>query len=82
MLAKLGLEGGAHALRHGNATLLDRIGAPMATRQLRLGHVDPATTMGYTHVVSADERAVARNLKEFCTLVNARGRTMGQHRRC
>jgi len=53
---------GFHAFRHGNATLLDQIGAPMAVRQDRLGHTEAQTTMGYTHAVKADERRVAREL--------------------
>lgn len=40
ILKELGLDGGAHAFRHGNATLLDSLRAPMAVRQERLGHVD------------------------------------------
>jgi integrase len=37
LLKKLGIQQcGFHAFRHGNATLLDRIGAPMAVRQNRL----------------------------------------------
>ena len=62
--------GGAHAFRHGNATLLDSLHAPMAVRQERLGHVDARTTMGYTHLVTADDVRVAGELgalldKEF-----------------
>ena len=55
VLKELDLDGGAHAFRHGNATLLDSLRAPMAVRQERLGHVDPKTTMGYTHLVTADD---------------------------
>jgi integrase len=62
VLKELGLEGAAHAFRHGNATLLDSLHAPMAVRQERLGHVDARTTMGYTHVVTADEVQVAGEL--------------------
>ena len=62
VLRKLGLNGGAHAFRHGNATLLDSLHAPMAVRQERLGHVDEKTTMDYTHVVSADDVRVAGEL--------------------
>jgi integrase len=58
-LGKLGLDGGAHSFRHGNATLLDSLRAPMAVRQERLGHVDARTTMGYTHLVTADDVRVA-----------------------
>ena len=47
---------------HGNATLLDQIGAPMAVRLNRLGHTEEQTTMGYTHVVTADERRIADEL--------------------
>jgi hypothetical protein len=50
------------AFRHGNATLLDQTGAPMAVRQNRLGHAEAQTTMGYTHAVTADERRIADEL--------------------
>ena len=72
ILRKLGLDGGAHAFRHGNATMLDRIGAPMAVRQSRLGHVEEETTMAYTHLVSADERAVANKLGKIILHANER----------
>jgi integrase len=62
ILKKLGLEGAAHAFRHGNATLLDSLRAPMKVRQDRLGHADPKTTMLCTHAVSADERSTAEQL--------------------
>lgn len=70
VLKKLGLEGACHAFRHGTATLLDSLHAPMKVRQERLGHVDPATTMDYTHMISADDIEAARPLgnvldKEF-----------------
>jgi len=70
ILKELGLDGAAHAFRHGNATLLDSLHAPMAVRQERLGHVDAKTTMGYTHLVTADDVRVAGELaalldKEF-----------------
>ncbi len=70
VLKQLGLDGGAHAFRHGNATLLDSLHAPMAVRQERLGHVSARTTMGYTHLVTADDVRVAGELgalldKEF-----------------
>ncbi len=59
VLKELGLDGAAHAFRHGNATLLDSLHAPMAVRQERLGHVDGRTTMGYTHLVTADDVRIA-----------------------
>ena len=63
LLRNLGIsQCGFHAFRHGNATLLDQIGAPMAVRQNRLGHADAQTTMGYTHAVTADERRIAEEL--------------------
>ena len=53
LLKKLGIpQCGFHAFRHGNATLLDQLGAPMAVRQNRLGHADAQTTMDYTHAVT------------------------------
>jgi integrase len=65
ILKKLGLDGGAHAFRHGNASLLDHLAAPMKVRQDRLGHADPLTTMGYTHVIGDDHRKVAEQLGGF-----------------
>jgi integrase len=63
LLKSLGIPRcGFHAFRHGNATLLDQIGAPMAVRQNRLGHAGAQTTMGYTHAVTADERRIANEL--------------------
>jgi integrase len=63
LLKRLGIpQCGFHAFRHGNATLLDQIGAPMAVRLNRLGHAEPQTTMGYTHAVTADERRIANEL--------------------
>ena len=68
LLDKLGIEHrgkGLKALRHWNATEMDRNGVPVKVRQTRLGHDDPRTTLGmrhrggYTHVVSSDDRAVA-----------------------
>jgi len=64
-LKKLGLDRAAHAFRHGNASLLDHLHAPMKVRQDRLGHADPRTTMGYTHVIGDDHRKVAEQLGEF-----------------
>jgi site-specific recombinase XerD len=65
ILEKLGLEGGLHAFRHGNATALDRLNVPMKVRQERLGHVDMSTTMGYTHLVSEDDRLLSKNSARF-----------------
>lgn len=56
---------GLHALRHGNATLLDRKQVPIATRKARLGHASFQTTMGYTHAVSADDRNIAEELGDL-----------------
>ncbi len=39
--------------------------APMKVRQDRLGHADPRTTMGYTHVIGDDHRKVAEQLGGF-----------------
>jgi len=51
ILGKLGYDGALHAFRHGNATALDRLNAPMKVRQERLGPVESSTTMGYTHLL-------------------------------
>ncbi len=53
---------GFHAFRHGNASVLDGIGAPIKVRMDRLGHADSETTFGYTHAVSEDHRRVAAEL--------------------
>ena len=65
ILEKLGLDGALHAFRHGNATELDRLNVPMKVRQERLGHVDGKTTMGYTHLVSEDDRLLSEKLGEI-----------------
>lgn len=39
--------------------------APLKVRQERLGHVAPATTMGYTHLVSEDDRRFSDKLGEI-----------------
>jgi integrase len=62
ILKKLGLDGAAHAFRHGNATLLDSLRTSLRVRQDRLGHADPKTTMLYTHSVSEDDRSTAEQL--------------------
>jgi len=62
-LRKLGIQQcGFHAFRHGNATLLDQINAPMAVRLNRLGPAEPQTTMNYAYVVRSDERKTAEDL--------------------
>jgi integrase len=67
LLEGMGLEGGLHAFRHGNATVQDRLHTPMKVRQERLGHAAPRTTMGYTHLVGDDDRRLVQQLDElFC----------------
>jgi len=68
LLGKLGIERcGFHAFRHGNETVMDGEGVPMATRQNRLGHSDARTTMQYTHVVSEDGRKIAARFGDLLT---------------
>jgi integrase len=68
LLEKLGIERcGFHAFRHGNETVMDGEGVPMATRQNRLGHSDAHTTMRYTHVISEDGRKIAARFRELLT---------------
>jgi integrase len=64
LLDSLGIErGGLHAFRHANSTLMDRLGVPLRVRQQRLGHSDPALTLGvYTHVADEDDRRFAAQL--------------------
>ncbi len=72
LLKKLSIQQcGFHAFRHGNATLLDQINAPMAVRLNRLGHAEAQTAMGYTHIVTSDERKTAEELGKILH-VNAR----------
>ena len=65
---KLGLQGGFHAMRHGNATTLDELNTPLKVRQARLGHVNPETTLGYTHLVGEDDRRVSVQLGTLITM--------------
>ena len=64
LLDSLGIErGGLHAFRHANSTLMDRLGVPLKLRQQRLGHSDPALTLGvFTHVASEDDLRFAEQL--------------------
>ena len=64
VLDALGLKGGLHGFRHGNATAMDSLHVPMATRQARLGHVDGDTTMNYTHL-NDDGHRVAEALDQY-----------------
>ena len=76
ILKKLGLDGGLHAFRHGNATLLDSLHAPMKVRQERLGHASAETTMGYTHLISEDDRKIAAELGGlFAQVCSSPGKT-------
>ena len=68
LLEKLGIERcGFHAFRHGNETVMDGEGVPMATRQNRLGHSDPRMTMRYTHVISEDGRKFSARFGDLLT---------------
>ena len=54
---------GLHSFRHGNATLLDSIGAPLRIRMDRLGHSRSDTTLGvYTGTAREDESRVAEEI--------------------
>jgi integrase len=62
LLQKLNIDrkgAGLHAFRHSNASALDSLGIPLSVRQDRLGHVDIAMTMNYSHAASADRRSAA-----------------------
>lgn len=67
LLESLGIaDGGLHAFRHGNETLMDRVGAPLKLRIQRLGHSHPRFTLNvYTHVASEDDERVAAQLGEL-----------------
>ena len=64
LLDSLGIKrGGLHAFRHANITLMDRLGVPLKVRMQRIGHSDPALTMGtYTHFESEDDERIAEQL--------------------
>lgn len=58
---------GLHAFRHTNGSLMDRLNAPMKTRQERLGHAagSDITMAVYTHAVSEDDKRVALQLGDL-----------------
>ena len=65
LLAKLSIyDGGAHAFRHLNASLMDELRTPDKVRQERLGHLDfnDVTLHVYSHAESKDHRIVAEQL--------------------
>ena len=67
LLDSLGIERrGLHAFRHANGSLMDRLQAPLKTRQERLGHAPGSdiTMVVYTHTVSEDDRWIAEKLGE------------------
>jgi integrase len=83
LLTRLGIpKCGFHAFRHGKATLMDQIGAPMAVRQDRLGHSEPQTTMGYTHLSPLMNAQRQMTLGEFCTLLHGMNKKRSQHQEC
>jgi integrase len=60
ILERLGIaRAGWHAFRHGNATIMDGLNAPMRVRQDRLGHEKAETTLGYTHAIGREDRRIA-----------------------
>ena len=68
LLKKLGLKGGLHAFRHGNATAQDALGVPLKSRMETLGHVNTRTTMQYTHLLTDDVRRIPEMLDEYFAL--------------
>jgi integrase len=64
LLDSLGIKrGGLHAFRHGNITIMDRLGVPVKVRIQRVGHSDAALTLGtYTHIESEDDVKLAEQL--------------------
>jgi integrase len=66
ILERLGIaRAGLHAFRHGNATIMDGLNAPMRVRQDRLGHEKAETTLGYTHAIGGDDRRIADEIGEI-----------------
>jgi len=64
LLDSVGIKrGGLHAFRHANIMLMDRLGVPLKVRMQRVGHSDPALTLGpYTHIASEDDGKFAEQL--------------------
>lgn len=59
------IEGvGAHAFRHGNCSIMDRLNIPAKVRQERAGHFNfERMTLGtYTHTVNSDHREAAETI--------------------
>jgi len=54
-------------MRHGNSTALDELNTPLKVRQAHLGHVNPETTLGYTHLVGEEDRRVSAQLGVLIT---------------
>ena len=53
------------SFRHGHATLLDEINAPLKVRQERMGHAELKTTLRiYTHTRDSQHKKVADNISE------------------
>jgi len=79
LLRSLGIEGGGlHAFRHGNSSIMDRLGVPLKVRQQRLGHSDPRLTLGtYTHVASEDDVRIATQLGEILDPNGPKNETAG-----
>ncbi|HZS28411.1 MAG TPA: tyrosine-type recombinase/integrase [Candidatus Angelobacter sp.] len=67
LLRSLGIApGGLHAFRHASATLMDGADVALKIRQDRLGHSDPALTIGtYTHKIAAEERRFVEDLGQI-----------------
>ncbi len=67
ILTRLGLKGGGlHAFRHFNASMMDAESVPMKTRQTRLGHSSPHTTLQlYTHLLTDSDRKTASALATY-----------------
>jgi integrase len=64
ILDRLGIaRAGLHAFRHGNATIMDRLNAPMRVRLDRLGH--EKADLGYTHAIGGDDRRIADEIGEI-----------------
>jgi len=66
ILDALGIERrGLHAFRHFVASVMDRESVPLAVRMDRLGHAQVSTTMGYTHIISDEDKVFAQGLGDF-----------------
>jgi integrase len=79
LLKKLGIpQCGFHAFRHGNATLLDQIGAPWQSDRIGQGMPKRKPRWGTRTRSRQTNAELQMNLGTFCTLLHEMNKTKGQ----